>query len=538
MANNSVNFILNITGNAQSAINNITKATQIANVTVNKFQSSISKLRDAGLAFDAVNNSVGKLTSALGECQDLYNIQAQAEKKLETVMRQRINATDEEIQSIKNLASAQQMLGVIGDEVQLSGAQQLATFVNQTDSLEKLLPAMNNLLAQQKGLNATELDAVNIGNLMGKVLQGQVGALTRVGISFTAAQEKVLKYGTEQQRAAMLAQVITDNVGNMNEALAATPEGALKQASNNIGDIKERVGAIWVDIQAKLLPVMQRGIEILSNLIGWIEKNKTAITVIGVAIGTLIAALKSMAFILTTYQMVMSAVTVCTTLWTGAQTVLNAILTANPIGLIIVAIGALIAVVALIIKKYDEWGAAISLMLGPIGLLINAIMAIKNNWDSIVDAFQSDGIMAGIKRIGTVLLDAVLYPVQQLLEILSKIPGMANLATSGVDKIAKIRENLNLATPTKAASATGGNSQLVSAVNATGSNTKLQGGEIARSSQAIATGGTRNTQITINLSKMVESIIFNGGVSENKEDMVSQVEEALARVLLSAQSAV
>jgi hypothetical protein len=66
--------------------------------------------------------------------------------------------------------------------------------------VETLIPAMNNLIAQQKGLSATTGDAVNIGNLMGKVLNGQTGSLTRVGISFSAAQEKVLKYGNEQER--------------------------------------------------------------------------------------------------------------------------------------------------------------------------------------------------------------------------------------------------------------------------------------------------------------------------------------------------
>lgn len=44
-----------------------------------------------------------------------------------TVMRQRMGATDEEIQSIKDLASAQQKIGVIGDEVQLSGALQIVS---------------------------------------------------------------------------------------------------------------------------------------------------------------------------------------------------------------------------------------------------------------------------------------------------------------------------------------------------------------------------------------------------------------------------
>lgn len=87
-----------------------------------------------------------------------------------------MGATDEEIQSIKDLASAQQEIGVIGDEVQLSGAQQIATFLKEKSSLDTLLPAMNNLLAQQKGLNATTGDAVTVGNLMGKAMMGQVDA--------------------------------------------------------------------------------------------------------------------------------------------------------------------------------------------------------------------------------------------------------------------------------------------------------------------------------------------------------------------------
>lgn len=139
---------------------------------------------------------------------DAYAVQIEAEKKLQTVMRQRMDATAAEIQSIKELAAAQQQIGVIGDEVQLSGAQQIATFLTQKASLDVLIPAMNNLLAQQKGLNATTQDAVSIGNLMGKAMQGQTSALTRVGIIFNEAQEKVMKFGTETERAAMLAEII------------------------------------------------------------------------------------------------------------------------------------------------------------------------------------------------------------------------------------------------------------------------------------------------------------------------------------------
>lgn len=42
----------------------------------------------------------------------------------------------------------------------------------------------------------------------------------------------------------MLAQVITANVGNMNEALGQTDVGRLKQLKNALGDIMESVGSV------------------------------------------------------------------------------------------------------------------------------------------------------------------------------------------------------------------------------------------------------------------------------------------------------
>lgn len=173
----------------------------------------------------------------------LQNVQREAETKLDAIMRQRMGADAAAVQSIKDFTSMQQAIGVVGDEVQLFGAQQLATFLNSTDALQTLIPAMNNLAVQQNGVNVSTGDMVNIGNLMGKVMQGQVGALTRVGVTFDAAQEHVLKFGNEQERAAVLAQVITDNVSNMNAIMANTPQGQIQQMANTWGDIKEVVGA-------------------------------------------------------------------------------------------------------------------------------------------------------------------------------------------------------------------------------------------------------------------------------------------------------
>lgn len=110
---------------------------------------------------------------------------------------------------------------------------------------------------------------------------------------------------------------------------------------------------------------------------------------------------------------------------TAAQWLWNAALTANPIGLVIAAIAALIAVIVLVIAKWEDWGAALSLVLGPLGLIISIIQSIRKNWDLVSQAFTTGGIINALKAIGLTLVDAVLMPMEQILGIFAKIPGFA-----------------------------------------------------------------------------------------------------------------
>lgn len=217
-----------------------------------RLRRSLLEFSNITTIFNSLSSSIQQINSVTRGLVQAYSVQEQNERRLAEVMRERMGASDETIQSMYKLASAQQELGVIGDEVQLAGMQQVATFLHQSSSIATLLPAMNNLIAQQKGLAATEQDAQTIGNLMGKAMQGDVTALRRVGISFSAAQAEVMKYGTESQRAATLAQIITDNVGNMNAELAKTDAGKLKQHANALGDMAEAVGKVLMPYQSLL----------------------------------------------------------------------------------------------------------------------------------------------------------------------------------------------------------------------------------------------------------------------------------------------
>lgn len=211
-----------------------------------------------------LRSAVSGLQGVLGSYAEAYSNAAVASKKLEVVMRQRMDATDEDIKSIKAVTTAQKELGIISGSVQNAGAQQVSTFLTQASTLRTLIPAMNNLLAQQKGVNATQEDAVSIGNLMGKAMQGQTSALRRVGITFTEAEEQILKYGSESERAATLAKVITNNVGEMNAKLAQTDAGKMKQLQNYIGGIKAKIGSIVVGLQPYLAAASQVAILVSS----------------------------------------------------------------------------------------------------------------------------------------------------------------------------------------------------------------------------------------------------------------------------------
>ena len=295
-----------------------------------------------------------------------------------------MNATDDEIASIKELASEQQKLGVIGDEVQLAGAQQVATFLKEKSSIETLLPAMNNLLAQQNGVNATQSDAVSVANLMGKAMQGQVAALTRVGITFSEAEAQVLKYGTESERAAVLAQVITNNVGDMNAQLAATDTGKQAQLANKLGDIKERLGELangampFVTITSSTITALAS----ITTLTGGIKTLTTTVYASVKAFALSTAAVIKNKVATVAAAVAQKTVTIATKAWAAVQKVLNLVLSANPIGIVITAIGGLVAALVAAYNNSEDFRNICNQVWAVIKPLADAIMG------SLVKAFQ------------------------------------------------------------------------------------------------------------------------------------------------------
>ena len=148
-----------------------------------------------------------------------------------------------------------------------------------------------------------------------------------------------------------------------------------------------------------------------------------------------------------------------TTIWAGvtkamavAQGILNVIMNMNPIFLIITGISLLISYISLAIAKYDSFGSTMLLLLGPIGRVISAIVLIGKHWDSIVEAFKSEGILAGFRRISTVLLDVIMAPLQKILGWVAELTGW-EWAANASGSVEEFRKNMDLVSDEEKANA-------------------------------------------------------------------------------------
>lgn len=219
---------------------------------------------------------------------------------------------------------------------------------------------------------------------------------------------------------------LLNEYNSKNETTAAK----LERAKNNLEALSIVAGTEFLPV---ITDVLKSVVPVIKSSISWAKENKGLVKaiVIGVAVLASLAA-------------AISLVTGAIALWTKAQMILNIVLTANPIGLIIAAIGILIALIVIGVAKWEEFGAAILVMLGPIGILINQIMSLKHNWDMIVEAFKSKGILSGILAIGKAFVDAILVPAQQMLGIISKLTGW-EWATSAAKGIEDLRKEMGVA---------------------------------------------------------------------------------------------
>lgn len=198
------------------------------------------------------------------------------EKQFESNIKNTADATDEQIASLKQLAKQKERNGVISAKAITSAYQELATYVEEAESIEGLTDALTDMAAQQYGVDATDESVRNLATTLGKALaNGDYSGLTRLGYGFTDAQERIMKFGTEAQRVAVINDVIESSIGGMNQALAETDSGKIFQMASYFDDVKKAVGEVVSELEVgfieQILPELQPFID---DVLKWIIDNK------------------------------------------------------------------------------------------------------------------------------------------------------------------------------------------------------------------------------------------------------------------------
>ncbi len=335
----------------------LTGKVNAADVAVNKFEGSVHSLRDnlgelGKIAATSLDVFAG--VEFIKSSVEAYNEASQASAQLEASLTSTGGAIGVTTSALEEQAKAMQKLTLFDDDAVVKMDSVLATFTSIKGVVfTDAVPAILDLSAKMG--QDLQSSAVQVGKALNDPIQG-INALRRVGVSFSDSQQAVIKKLAETGHMAEAQQMILKELnkefGGSAEAMAKVGSGPAQQLGNRLGDLKEEVGGLFMAVANKLIPVVDALINGFHAMMDWAKEHKDLLQAIG--IGVLVAASAWGVYLIVT-----NAVSVATKIWTGIQWALNAAMDANPLGILIIAIGAAVAAVVYCYKHFAKFRAVL-----------------------------------------------------------------------------------------------------------------------------------------------------------------------------------
>ena len=232
-------------------------------------KSKIGAIAGVAGAFIGVGMAIGFASSSVEQYKDSLEAQTKLQANLSTV---KAYGGDPKVMQ-QNLALMQQQqtalqkVGVYDDDLVAAGQAQLSTFQLTGSEINQLMPKMADLVANQKGMNASAEDFYSTSNMIGKAIStGNLSAMKKVGIAVSEAEMAQFKHATQTEKVAMMNKILEQNVGKVNEALAKTDLGRVQQGTNLWNNMKETVGKSVVQVFGALAPALYPLIDVVEKV--------------------------------------------------------------------------------------------------------------------------------------------------------------------------------------------------------------------------------------------------------------------------------
>lgn len=279
-----------------------------------------------------------------------------AQALLATTIRKTTKATEAQIKANEDWISTQgKLLGVSDDELR----PVLGRLVKATGSVtkaQKLATQAMDIAASTGKPLATVTAAIE------KAYGGNMAALSKLAPEY----RKMIKEGASFEE---VMAAIAKTTGGAATVAANTNAGKMKRLSLAMKETKESIGTALIPVFEKLLPYLQK-------FAAWAEKNPGLMTAAAVAVGVLSAAV----------------------------VIMNAAMALNPVGLVVIAIVALIAGLIAAYKKFEGFRKIVDALFGAvkwwitnvtipyIKIMVQAFKAafnlIAKQWNATVGGFE------------------------------------------------------------------------------------------------------------------------------------------------------
>jgi phage-related protein len=344
MAGKSLTLLLKILAdatNAQKGLGSLDKS--VAGVQSTRAGLAIP----TGIAFAAVGTfALGTAQAASEAEQSLGGVDAVFKDNADTVK----TWADDSAQAVGLSSTAyRNMATVLGSQLKNMGTDVAALAPKTND-----LIGLGADLAAQYGGNTSDAVAA-----LSSLLRGERDPIERYGVSIKQAD-------IEAQKAAMGLSGLegeADKTATTQATLAlltkqtADAQGAFARETDTAAHAQQVANAEWSNATAQLgqafLPALLVVSQVLGQVARFVQENSTLVGALAVVIGVAAGAILAI-------NVAFKAWTLATQAMTIAQGLLNAVMALNPIGLVIIAIIALVAALVLLWNKSEAFRAVVT----------------------------------------------------------------------------------------------------------------------------------------------------------------------------------
>ena len=269
---------------------------------------------------------IGGLAAGLGLATAAAVEDQKAQDLLANQLRTSAMATDDVIKSNESFITSLSMAKAVADD-ELRPA--MANLVRSTGSVEVAQGLMNTALDIAA---ATGKDLETVTMALGKAANGQTAALTKLDPSLKGVIDSSSTLDD-------ITSALSVSFGGAADVAAKSYEGRMKSMKIAMDETKESIGAA-------LLPALGKLLEIMAPIAKFAQEHSSLFLVFASVLGTV-------ALLVIGYNIYLKAMAFYTTLASVASGIFNAVLLANPITLVVLAIVAFVAIMVLLYKKFE-----------------------------------------------------------------------------------------------------------------------------------------------------------------------------------------